>query len=81
MCLQNVPDYDVEHSEVLLYYIRVLEDHCEFSEALSQLDMSAKERSIVDRTAIAETRGMLLALSHYHPHAFLQRLTDFFDLY
>ncbi|KAF8582555.1 N-terminal acetyltransferase A, auxiliary subunit [Ramaria rubella] len=58
--LKNIPDYDVEHSEVLLYYIRVLEDQDEFSEALSQLDMYAKERSIVDRTAIMEYRARLL---------------------
>ena len=63
--MQNIPDYDVEHSEVLLYYIRVLEDLGEFSEALSQLDGYSKERSIVDRTAITESRGMLiLVFSH-----------------
>lgn len=42
---------------MLLYYIRVLEEHGDFSEALAQLDTSAKERSIVDRIAIAESRG------------------------
>lgn len=57
MCFQNVPDYDVEHSEVLLYYIRVLENRGEFSDALNQLDIFIKERSVVDRTAIAESRG------------------------
>ena len=45
---------------MLLYYIRVLEENGEFSDALTQLDIYAKERSVVDRTAIAESRGMLL---------------------
>ena len=26
MNIQNIPDYDVEHSEVLLYHIRLLEE-------------------------------------------------------
>ncbi|KAF8508577.1 NMDA receptor-regulated protein 1-domain-containing protein [Hysterangium stoloniferum] len=58
--LKNIPDYDVEHSEVLLYYLQVLEEMGEHSDALSQLDLYAKERSIVDRTAVAESRARLL---------------------
>jgi peptide alpha-N-acetyltransferase len=54
---QNVTDYDVEHSEVMLYHIRVLEDLGEYAEALSLLDINAKSRAIVDRTAIMEFRG------------------------
>ena len=55
--IQNVPDYDVEHSETLLYQVRVLEDLGEYADALSLLDTSAKSRAIVDRTAIMEYRG------------------------
>lgn len=58
LIFQNVPSHDVEHSEVLLYYIRILEDLHEFSFALEQLDFYAKERAIVDKTAIAEHRGL-----------------------
>jgi peptide alpha-N-acetyltransferase len=54
---QNVPDYDVEHSETMLYHVRLLEDLGEYTEALSILDVSAKSRAIVDRTAIMEIRG------------------------
>lgn len=56
---QNVTDYDVEHSEVMLYHVRVLEDLGEFSEALNLLDTCAKSRTIVDPTAIREFRGLL----------------------
>lgn len=56
---QNVTDYDVEHSEVMLYHVRVLEDLGDFSEALNLLDACAKLRTIVDRTAIREFRGLL----------------------
>ncbi|KZT28069.1 N-terminal acetyltransferase A, auxiliary subunit [Neolentinus lepideus HHB14362 ss-1] len=59
--LKNVPDYDVEHSEVLLYHVRVLEDLNEFAEALTLLDSNAKSRIIVDRRAIMETRARLLS--------------------
>ncbi|EPQ53593.1 N-terminal acetyltransferase A, auxiliary subunit [Gloeophyllum trabeum ATCC 11539] len=59
--LKNVPDYDVEHSEVLLYHVRLLEDLDENSEALSLLDTSAKSRAIVDRKAIMEYRARLLS--------------------
>ncbi|KDQ60157.1 hypothetical protein JAAARDRAFT_174177 [Jaapia argillacea MUCL 33604] len=59
--LKNVPDYDIEHSEVLLYHVRVLEELNEYSEALSLLDVNAKSRSIVDRTSIMEHRARLLS--------------------
>jgi N-alpha-acetyltransferase 15/16, NatA auxiliary subunit len=55
--MQNVADYDVEHSEVMLYHVRVLEDLGEHAAALSLLDTNAKSRAIVDRTAIMEFRG------------------------
>lgn len=59
---QNVTDYDVEHSEVMLYHVRVLENLGNFSEALNLLDTCAKSRTIVDRTAIREFRGLLRAI-------------------
>ncbi|KAF9457543.1 NMDA receptor-regulated protein 1-domain-containing protein [Collybia nuda] len=58
--LKNVPDYDVENSETLLYHIQLLVEMGEFTDALSILDVSAKSRAIVDRTAIMETRAHLL---------------------
>ena len=48
----------MEHSDVLLYHIRVLEELGETEEALSMLDTNAKSRAIVDRKAIGEVRGM-----------------------
>ncbi|KAL0958131.1 hypothetical protein HGRIS_000299 [Hohenbuehelia grisea] len=59
--LKNVPDYDVEHSETLLYHVRVLEDIGDLPSALSLLDINAKLRTIVDRTAIMESRARLLS--------------------
>lgn len=56
--LQNVPDYDVDHSETLLYYTRLLEDLGLYTESLSILDVNAKERAIVDKTSIMEIRGV-----------------------
>ena len=35
--MQNVPDYDVEMSEILLYHVHVLEDLGEYTEALASL--------------------------------------------
>lgn len=57
LTLQNVPDYDVEHSETLLYHVQVLEEMSNFADALSLLDINSKSRAIVDRTTIMETRG------------------------
>jgi N-alpha-acetyltransferase 15/16, NatA auxiliary subunit len=59
---QNVPDYDVDHSECMLYYVRLVEDLGEISEALGLLDSYAKTRVIVDRTAIMEFRGKTLMI-------------------
>ncbi|KAJ3822659.1 NMDA receptor-regulated protein 1-domain-containing protein [Lentinula raphanica] len=59
--LKNVPHYDVEHSEMLLYHVRLLEELEQYSEALTLLDVSAKDRAIVDKTAIMEFRGRLLS--------------------
>ncbi|KAJ7857249.1 NMDA receptor-regulated protein 1-domain-containing protein [Mycena olivaceomarginata] len=58
--LKNVPDRDVEHSETMLYHVRLLEELGEFTEALAMLDVNAKSRAIVDRTAIMEIRARLL---------------------
>ncbi|KAJ3799767.1 NMDA receptor-regulated protein 1-domain-containing protein [Lentinula aff. detonsa] len=59
--LKNIPHYDVEHSEMLLYHVRVLEELEQHSEALALLDVSAKDRAIVDKTAIMEVRARLLS--------------------
>ncbi|KAI0659393.1 NMDA receptor-regulated protein 1a [Cubamyces menziesii] len=59
--VKNVPDYDVEMSEVLLYHVRILEDLGEDTEALALLDSSAKSRMIVDRVAIMEHRARILS--------------------
>ncbi len=56
---QNVPDYDPEQSDLLLYHVRILEERGDLSEALTLLDMNAKSRAIVDRVAVTETRGMI----------------------
>ncbi|KAF9652586.1 N-terminal acetyltransferase A, auxiliary subunit [Thelephora ganbajun] len=58
--LKDVPDYDVEHSEMLLYHVALLEEVGQFSEALSLLDTNAKARLIIDRTAVMERRARLL---------------------
>ncbi|KAI0938433.1 hypothetical protein AcW1_001835 [Taiwanofungus camphoratus] len=59
--LKNVPDYDVEHSEILLYHVRLLEEMGEVNEALTLLDVNAKSRTIIDRIAIMEFRARLLS--------------------
>ena len=64
LILQNVPDHDIEHSETLLYYVHLLEEIGDLSEALSVLDSNAKTRAIVDRTAIMEIRGIHHLRSH-----------------
>lgn len=58
---KNIPDYDVEHSETLLYHVRILEDLGEYAEGLSLLDINSKSRAIVDRTAVMEFRARLLS--------------------
>ena len=54
-----MPDHDVEHSEMLLYHVALLEELGQFSEALSLLDTNAKARVIIDRTAVMERRGTI----------------------
>ncbi|KAI0341366.1 N-terminal acetyltransferase A, auxiliary subunit [Trametopsis cervina] len=67
--LKNIPDYDIEHSEVLLYHIRVLEDLGEYGEALNLLDVNAKSRAIIDRVSIMEYRARLLSKLGQHDDA------------
>ncbi|THH29718.1 hypothetical protein EUX98_g4478 [Antrodiella citrinella] len=67
--LKNIPDYDVEHSEVLLYHIRLLEELGEYPKALGLLDVNAKSRAIIDRTAIMEFRARLLSKLGDHDEA------------
>ncbi|KAH9932197.1 NMDA receptor-regulated protein 1-domain-containing protein [Fomitopsis serialis] len=59
--LKNVPDYDVEHSEVLLYHVRLLEEIGDTSAALAFLDANSKSRAIVDRITIMEYRARLMS--------------------
>ncbi|KAI0674538.1 NMDA receptor-regulated protein 1a [Trametes maxima] len=59
--VKNVPDYDVEMSEILLYHVRVLEELGAYTEALVLLDTSAKSRAIIDRVAIMEFRARMLS--------------------
>ncbi|KAJ2918957.1 hypothetical protein MD484_g1411, partial [Candolleomyces efflorescens] len=59
--LKNVPAHDVEHSETLLFYIRILEELGDYTEALTVLNTNSKSRAIVDQTAISETRARLLS--------------------
>ncbi|KAA1473007.1 N-terminal acetyltransferase A, auxiliary subunit [Dentipellis sp. KUC8613] len=59
--LKNVPDYDFEQSETLLYHVRLLEELGETSEALALLDVNAKSRVIVDRVSIMEIRARLIS--------------------
>jgi tetratricopeptide (TPR) repeat protein len=84
--LKNVPDYDVEHSETLLYHIRILEELGENSEALLLLDINAKSRAIVDRTAIMEIRARLLSKlksdeAHHAWRALIEQNPDSYDYY
>ncbi|KAH8998080.1 NMDA receptor-regulated protein 1-domain-containing protein [Lactarius akahatsu] len=59
--LKNVPDYDPEQSDLLLYHVRVLEERGDLPEALTLLDTNAKSRAIVDRVAVMETRARILS--------------------
>ena len=54
---QNAPDYDYEHSELVLYPISILEELGKLQEALNMLDTNGKARVIVDRKAIMECRA------------------------
>ncbi|KAG9124964.1 hypothetical protein FRC07_009530, partial [Ceratobasidium sp. 392] len=59
--LKNVPDYDLEHSELLLYHLRIKEGLGKFDEVLAALDVYAKQRQILDRTSIVEFRARNLS--------------------
>ncbi|KAG9004716.1 hypothetical protein FRB93_010207 [Tulasnella sp. JGI-2019a] len=59
--LKDVPNYDLDYSELMLYYIRLLEELKEYSEAMQLLDVHAKGRSIVDKTAITLLRARILS--------------------
>ncbi|KAI0689172.1 NMDA receptor-regulated protein 1-domain-containing protein [Cytidiella melzeri] len=69
LILKNIPDYDVEHSEVLLYHIHILEALGEYTEALNLLDVNAKSRAIIDRVSIMEYRARLLSKLGQHDAA------------
>lgn len=58
--LKNVPDYDVEQSETNLFHIHLLTEKGDYAAALSLLDVNAKSRAIVDKTAIMTVRADLL---------------------
>ncbi|TCD68847.1 hypothetical protein EIP91_009561 [Steccherinum ochraceum] len=85
--LKNIPDYDVEHSEVLLYHIRLLEDLGLYQEAVSLLDVNAKSRAIIDRTAIMEYRARLLTKLGEHDeaeqtwHALIEQNPDSYEYF
>ncbi|TFL04261.1 NMDA receptor-regulated protein 1a [Pterulicium gracile] len=61
--LKNIPMFDLEYSETMLYHVRLLEELGEFSQALSTLDVNSKSRAILDRTTVMETRARLLSAS------------------
>ncbi|KAI9511423.1 NMDA receptor-regulated protein 1-domain-containing protein [Russula earlei] len=68
--LKNVPEYDPEQSDLLLYHVRILEDMEEFTTALTLLDTKAKSRAIVDRVAQdsgAEAEQAWRTLIHCNP--------------
>lgn len=57
--IQNIPDYDVEHSEVLLYHVRVLELLGEYGVAHEFLERNAKNRRIMDPLIVLEMQARL----------------------
>ncbi|TFK61909.1 NMDA receptor-regulated protein 1a [Pluteus cervinus] len=59
--VKGIPDHDVEHSETLLYLVRVHEELAEFDEALRVLDTGEQNGQIVDRTAVLEARARILS--------------------
>ncbi|CAE6457624.1 unnamed protein product [Rhizoctonia solani] len=59
--LKNIPDYDPEHSELLLYHLRIMENLGKHEEVLAALDVYSKQRQILDRTAIVECRARNLS--------------------
>ncbi|KAG6812172.1 hypothetical protein H0H92_004040 [Tricholoma furcatifolium] len=84
--LKNVADYDIEHSETLLYHVRILEEMEDYTEALAMLDVNSKSRAIVDRTAIMEYRARLLSKLRSEEaeqawHALIEHSPDCYDYY
>ncbi|QRV81902.1 NMDA receptor-regulated protein [Ceratobasidium sp. AG-Ba] len=67
--LKNIPDYDLEHSELLLYHLRVKEGLGKHDEALAALDVYSKQRQILDRTSIVEYRARNLSKANRKPEA------------
>lgn len=58
-CAQGVPDYDFEFSELLTYYVTLIEETGDYTDALQLLENYAKDRSIIDKTAILTIKGEL----------------------
>lgn len=54
---QGVPDYDFEFSELLTYYVTLTEETGDYADALQLLEGYAKDRSIVDKSAILTIKG------------------------
>ncbi|KAF8180397.1 NMDA receptor-regulated protein 1-domain-containing protein [Pholiota molesta] len=84
--LKNIPDYDTEHSETLLFYVSILEEVGDLSEALAVLDRSSRSRSIVDRTAILGTRARILTKQKSPEaeeawHALIEHNADSYESY
>jgi N-alpha-acetyltransferase 15/16, NatA auxiliary subunit len=52
-----VPDHDPEHSDLLLYHVKILEEMGEVAEALTLLGSKEKSKTIVDQVAVMEIRG------------------------
>ncbi|KAF8605746.1 N-terminal acetyltransferase A, auxiliary subunit [Ceratobasidium sp. AG-I] len=67
--LKNVPDYDFEHSELLLYNLRIKESLGKHEDVLTALDVYSKQRQILDRTAIVEFRARNLSKAGRKPEA------------
>jgi N-alpha-acetyltransferase 15/16, NatA auxiliary subunit len=59
--IKNIPDYDVDHSEILLYHAQVLELLEDYTAALNFLDIKLSNRRIVDRHAALEARARLFS--------------------
>ncbi|KAG8747710.1 hypothetical protein FRC10_011837 [Ceratobasidium sp. 414] len=69
LMIKNVPDYDLEHSELLLYHLRIKEGLGKHDEVLAALDVYSKQRQILDRTSIVEFRARNLSKANRKPEA------------
>ncbi|KIO28822.1 hypothetical protein M407DRAFT_229424 [Tulasnella calospora MUT 4182] len=58
--VKGVPDYDFEFSELLTYYVTLTEETGDYADALQLLESYAKDRSIVDKSAILTIKARLL---------------------